>query len=262
MTVGDAPRLATHPATWWAQFLAVSDKFDTASVAEALADEITPRISSRLLRRESELAADTVVRHLSKPSNSELAERAVRAVERLVATVARLAERSTAEGGLAEAYALCAVLHGRYAEAAAAAEPFVGTEPLLRVFVAGLRLERFDMGLAVRLLSAGQSPEAAVRSGLAVGGYGWWPEWLLQVVGERALAGMLDAETIRALDQCAYADLSPTQARVARRLLGREVDLVEGTAQRLESLGALAAARKLRDGDLTAVALAARMVPL
>ena len=250
------------PADWWSQLMGASDRFDTASVTEGLSDEIIPRIPSRLLRREAELAADAVVRHLSRPAATELASKAAQAVDRMEATVARLDERASTEGGLDEAYALCLVLRGSYAQGLAAAARFAGTAPLLTVVVEGLRLERFDMGLALRLMRAGQSPSAAVRSGLAVGRYGWWPSWLLAIVSERALAGTLDEETIRALDRCAYADLSPAQARVARRLLAREPDLVESTAQRLESLGAVAAADQLRDGDLTAVALAARMVPL
>ncbi|MGK5681995.1 hypothetical protein [Actinoplanes sp. URMC 104] len=256
------PRRTGHPASWWAQFLNASDRFDVASVTEGLSDAIIPKISSRLLRREAELAADAVVRHLSKPASVEASERAGKAVDRLEATVERLDERATAEPGLDEAYALCHALRGRYAEAASEAERFVGTMPLLKVFVECLRLERFDMALAMRLVNAGQNPETAVRSGLAIGRYGWWPSWLLSVVTERALAGTLDQATITALDQCAYAELTPTQARVARRLLGGDEELVEATAQRLESLGAYAAAGKLRDGDLTAVALAARMVPL
>jgi hypothetical protein len=102
----------------------------------------------------------------------------------------------------------------------------------------------------------------AVHSGLVVGKYGWWPTWLLKIVTERALAGTLDSETITALDQCAYAELSPAQARMARRLLNGEANLVEASAYRLETLGEPQAAAKLREGDLTAVALAARLIPL
>lgn len=251
-----------HPASWWAQFLTATDRFDGASVTEGLSDAIMPKITSRLLRREAELAAEVQVRHLNKPASTELGERAGQAVDRLEATVERLEERAADDSGLVEAYALIEVLRGRYAEGAAAAEKFAGTMPLLKVIIEGLRLERFDMGLAMRLVAAGQPPAAAVRSGQVVGKYGWWPDWLLGVVTERALAGTLDAATIKALDQCAYADLSPWQARIARRLLGHDEELIEATAQRLESLGAMGAAGKLRDGDLMAVALAARMVPI
>lgn len=153
-------------------------------------------------------------------------------------------------------------LRGRYAEGASAAEPFLGTVPLLRVFVAALRLERFDVGLTVRLIRAGQRPADAVQTGLAVGKYGWWPDWLIKIVSERAMAGVLDEETIAALDRCAYADLSPAQARIARRLLSGDEAMVDASAARLEDLGEVDAAVKLRQGDLTAVALAARLIPL
>ncbi|GID29602.1 hypothetical protein [Paractinoplanes brasiliensis] len=262
MSTGVVNAQAGHSASWWGKFLDVSDRFDAASVAEHLGDEIIMKIPSRLLRREAEIAAEVVVRHLNKPASSELAERANRAIERLEATVQRLDERAAGSSGLAETFALCHVLRGRFAEGAAEAERFVGTAPILEAFMEALRLERFDSRLALRLMRAGQSPEVAVRSGLAVGKYAWWPDWLLTIVTEKAVAGTLDEETIQALDQCAYADLTPTQARVARQLLRGDEQLLEATAQRLESLGAYGAAGKLRDGDLMAVALAARMVPL
>ena len=252
-----------HPASWWAQFPDVSDRFDAASVTEGLSDEIIPEIASPLLRREAEIAAEVVVRHLNKPSSTELAERAAKATGRLVATLRRLDDRTTAdESATTEAHALSLTLQGRYAEAAAEAERFLGTAPVLKVFVTALRLERFDTSLAMRLIDAGQRPAAAVRSGLAVGKYGWWPSWLLKVVTERALAGRLDEATITALDQCAYAELSPAQARVARRLLSGDEMMIDASAQRLEGLGEKVAAARLREGDLTAVALAARLIPL
>ena len=252
-----------HPASWWAQFPEVSDRFDAASVTEGLSDEIIPKIASPLLRREAEIAADIVVRHRSKPSSPELAERASKATARLMATLARLDDRATGDdSATGEAHALSLTLQGRYAEAAAEAERFLGTAPVLKVFVTALRLERFDTSLAMRLISAGQRPAAAVQSGLAVGKYGWWPTWLLKVVTDRALAGKLDDETIAALDQCAYAELSPAQARVARRLLSGDQMLIDASAQRLGGLGETVAATKLREGDLTAVALAARLIPL
>ena len=255
-------RQAGHPVAWWAQFQQVSERFDAATAAEGLTDEIVPKIPSPLLRREADLAADVVLRHLRKPANEELAARAQQAAERLAATVERLDERSIGDAGTTEAYAVCHVLAGRYAEAAAAAEPFVGIQPLIKAFLRAMRLERFDSNLTVRLLNAGQHPAMAVRSGLAVGKYGWWPSWLLKIVTERALAGTLDEETITALDQCAYAELTPAQARVARRLLGGDQDLIEATAHRMETLGMPAAAAKLREGNLTAVAVAARQVPV
>jgi hypothetical protein len=95
-----------------------------------------------------------------------------------------------------------------------------------------------------------------------IGKYSWWPSWLLKIVTERALAGELDEETVAALDRCAYAELSPAQSRIARRLLAGEGALVDASAVRLEGLGEKDAAEKLRKGDLNAVALAARLMPL
>jgi hypothetical protein len=254
---------AHHPAEWWAQFPEVSDRFDAALVTEGLADAIIPKIPSMLLRREAEIAAEVVVRHLNKVASEELAERSAKAVKRLVATVERLDDRSTAEDtGTTEARALCHALRGEWAQAAAAIEPHVGTQPLVQIFVTALRLERFDIPLAVRLIRAGQRPALAVQSGLAVGKYGWWPTWLIKIVTERALAGKLDDETILALDRCAFAELSPAQARMAKRLLNGDKALVEASAHRLEGLGEEKSAAKLREGDLTAVALAARLIPL
>src|SRR4051812_34969407 len=111
------PPQSQHPASWWAQFQEVSERFDAALVAEGLADEIIPKISSPLLRREAEIATEVVVRHLNKVSSPELAERASKATARLTATVDRLNERGTGEDiTTTEAVALCHVLQGRYAE--------------------------------------------------------------------------------------------------------------------------------------------------
>jgi hypothetical protein len=184
------------------------------------------------------------------------------AATRLSKTLQRFEERATGTTSIDEAVALSLALDGRYADAAAAAEPLVGTLPLVRLFLTALRLEYFDIPMALRLIDGGQTPEQAIRSGFLVGKYNWWPAWLLRIVTERALAGTLDLDTIHALDQCAYADLSPFQARLARRLLNRETELVATAAQRLEDLGERAAADRLRRGDLDAVALAARLVPL
>ncbi|MEU4423509.1 hypothetical protein AB0F81_23015 [Actinoplanes sp. NPDC024001] len=251
-----------HPASWWAQFQEASDRFDTAYLTEGLGDLITAKISSPLLRREAEIAADIVVRHLNKPNSEELAERALKGVERLVATVERLGERSGEAFELREAYALCHLLEGRYGEAANEAEEFVKTQAILRIFVGALRIERFDGDVAVKMLASGQPPSAALHSGKVIGKYSWWPSWLLKVVTERALAGELDDETVAALDRCAYAELSPAQARIARRLLDGEDALIDASAVRLEGLGEADAAQKLRKGDLTAVALAARLIPI
>jgi hypothetical protein len=252
-----------HPASWWDQFQDVSDRFDAASVTEVLADEIIPKITSPLLRREAEIATEVVVRHLNRIGSPELSERAAKATARLIATVKRLDERATGDDLATEVMApLILVLRGRYAEAASEAEPFVGTVPLIKAFVSALRLEYFDIGLTVKLIGAGQGPAEAVRTGLLIGRYSWWPDWLLAIVADRALAGTLNQETIAALDRCAYAELSPAQARIARRLLTGDNGMVDASAARLEDLGEPAAAGKLRQGDLTAVALAARLIPL
>jgi hypothetical protein len=252
-----------HPPSWWAQFQEVSDRFDAASVTEVLADVIVPKITSPLLRREAEIAVEVVVRYLNRPDSPELAERARKATARLIATVDRLDERAT--GGdltTGETASLIHVLKGRYDEAASEAEPFVGTIPLLKAFVTALRLEYFDIALTVKLIGAGQGPADAVQVGLLIGRYGWWPEWLLGIVADRALAGTLDQSMIVALDRCAYAELSPAQAKIARRLLTGDNTIVEAASARLEDMGESDAADKLRQGDLTAVALAARLIPL
>lgn len=251
-----------HSAEWWEQFREVSDRLDAAMLTEKLADEIIPKIASPLLRREAEIAAEVVVRHLNRVQSEELAERAVQSAARLAATLRRLGDRATDNASTAEAQALVLVLAGRFGEAAAEAEPFLGTAPLLRIFVGSLRLERFDMNLTVRLIRAGQRPAMAVRSGLVVGKYGWWPDWLLKIVTERAMAGTLDAEMITAMDRCAYAELSPAQAKVARKLLSGDQAAIDASAYSLEGMGEAEAAAKLREGDLTAVALAARLIPL
>ncbi|GIF01412.1 hypothetical protein [Paractinoplanes rishiriensis] len=253
-----------HGVSWWAELPDVSDRFDAATVTEGLSDLIAPRIPAPLLRREAQIAADVVVRHLNKPNSIELAERSAKAVERLVATVDRIAERHTADddSGTTAAHALCHALQGRWADAAAEVEAEVGTQPLLRVFVAALRLEQFDEALTVRLLRAGQNPGTAVQAGRVVGKHGWWPNWLLKIVNDRAMAGTLDEDTINALDNCAYAELSPAQSKIASRLLNGDEALIDTSAQRLEALGDPGAAEKLRAGDLTAVALAARALPL
>lgn len=252
-----------HPESWWAEFERACDQFDAASATEALADVIIPGIPSFLLRREGEIAAGAVLHHLNKPASPERAERAAAATARLVVTVERINERTIADdAGTAAAYALCHLLWGRRAHAAAEVEPLLGTAPLVKAFISALRLESFGAGLVKRLLNAGHSPATAVRSSVALGRYGWWPSWLLEVVTERVLAGNLDAETITALKQCAYAELSPTQARMARRLFNAEPQLVEATASRLETLGEHPTAVRLRRGDVSTVAFAARLIPV
>ncbi|GIE74354.1 hypothetical protein Aph02nite_03040 [Actinoplanes philippinensis] len=251
-----------HPASWWTQFQEASERFDTAYLTEGLGDLITPKISSPLLRREAEIATDVVVRHLNKPQADELADRARKSTERLIETVTRLEERSGDGFSLVEAHALCHLLEGRFGEAAHACEEFIKTQQVLRIFVGAMRLERFDADLAVKMLAAGHQPAAAMHSGLVVGKYSWWPSWLITIVTERAMDGHLDKETVEALDRCAYAELTPAQSRIARRLLAGEDALIDASAVRLEGLGEMDAAEKLRKGDLTAVALAARLIPV
>jgi hypothetical protein len=252
-----------HSATWWGQFEECSDRLDAATLTDALSDVITPTIPSVLLRREAEIATETVLRHLNRPGSFEAAEAASRATARLVATVERINERSSGDDtGTSEAYAQCLLLHGRWADAAAEIEPVVGGAPVLRAFVSALRLDAFGIELTLRLLKAGQTPAVAVRSSLAVGQYSWWPEWLLSIVTERVLAGTVDDKTINALQRCAFAELSPSQARMAKRLFNAEPQLVEAAAARLENLGEHPAARLLREGDLGTVAFAARLIPV
>ena len=251
-----------HTAEWWAQFLDASERFDRAYLVDGLGDLLTRRITAPLLRQEAKMAADVVVRHLNRPASAELHTWATAAATRLSTTLQRFAERSTGTASTEEAEALSLALHGRYGEAAVAAEPLVGTAPLLRLFVTALRLEYFDIPLTLRLIEGGQSPQQAIHSGFLIGKYSWWPSWLLRVVTERALAGTLDADTIAALERCAYAQLTPFLARLARRLLEGELELIATAAQRMEGLGEKEAAGRLRNGDLHAVALAARLVPL
>jgi hypothetical protein len=251
-----------HTAEWWAQFLTVEGHFDAAYLVEGFGELIDRKIGAPLLRREAKIATEVVVRYLNRTQSPELEERARAAADRLTSTVTRMEQSSTGTASTAEAGALAQALQGRYGEAAAAAEPSVGTAALQRLFITALRLERFDIPLALRLLEAGRSPEQAIESGSLIGKYNWWPSWLLRIVTERALAGRLDEDTIAALDRCAYAELSPAQARLARRLLSGDAGLIATSAERLETLGEAEAAGRLRNGDLNAVALAARLVPL
>lgn len=249
-----------HLEQWWAQFLEASDRFDPAYLVEGLSDLVGPYIKAPLLRREVAIAADTVVRHLERPAVAERAELAREASDRLSRTLARIDDRSTGAAiSTDEAGVIALALRGEYAAAAAAAEPLVGAKKLQRLFITALRLERFDIPMALRLLDGGQSPLEAVRSGTLIGRYSWWPSWLLRIVTERALTGTLDEETVAALDKCAYAELTPLQANLARKLLGGNEALLDTAAQRLVSLGETEAAARLREGDIAAVALAARL---
>ena len=258
--MADTRGARSHSEGWWEQLLATTDRLDAASLVEEMGDLIVPYITSPLLRREVEIATITFTRHLVRPTNSELADQAAMAVTRLTETLKRINERSAGATSTAEAAAMLQALNGRYAAAAAAAEPTVGSTALQRLYVTALRLDRFDIRLTMRLLDAGQSPADAVRSGALVGQYRWWPQWLLRIITERALAGTLDQDTVNALDNCAYAALTPMQSHLARKLLVGDPQLLSDAAQRLEGLGEADAAERLRQGDLNTVALAARLM--
>lgn len=252
-----------HREQWWAQFLEASERFDAAYLLEGLTDLVNPFVKAPLLRREVQIAADTVIRYLERPASTERAAQAREAAERLERTLKRIEERSTGAAiATAEAAAIALALRGEYAAAAAAAEPLVDAKKLRRLFVTALRLERFDIPMTMRLLEGGQTPAEAVRSGHLIGKYSWWPSWLLRIVTERALAGTLDEDTIAALDKCAYAELTPIQANLARKLLGGNDALINTAAHRLITLGEVDAATRLREGDIAAVALAARLSTL
>ena len=255
--------MAAHDEAWWAEFLDASDSIDRAFLLEGIGDLVSPKIQAPLLRREVKNAVDTVIRHFERPSVPERAEYARDAVDRLTRTLERIEDRATGSAiATEEAAIVLTAMRGEFAAAAAAAEPIVSQPRLLNLFVTALRLERFDIPLTLRLLDGGQRPAEAVRSGHLIGRYSWWPSWLLRVVTERALAGTLGEDTIAALDRCAYAELSPTQATIARKLLSGDPGLIDATADRLVSLGETDAAARLREGDLNAVALAARLIPL
>lgn len=252
-----------HLEQWWAQFLEASDRFDAAYLVEGLSDLIGPYIKAPLLRREVTIAADSVIRYLERPGSAERAEQGRDAAARLARTLERIEDRSTGAAiSTDEAAIVCLALRGEYAAAAAAAVPLVGAVKLQRLFVTALRLERFDIPTALRLLEGGQSPREAVRVGHLLGKYSWWPSWLLRIVTERALAGTLNEDTIVALDKCAYAELTPIQANLARKLLSGNDALIDTAAQRLIGLGEPAVAARLRDGDISAVAVAARLSTL
>jgi hypothetical protein len=258
----DADGREVHPEHWWAQFAEASDRFDAAVVVEGLGELIASRMGNPLLRREVQLATETVVRHLQRPTNPDLADDAAVVADRLTRTIERINSRSLSDSATGEAAVMDDALHGRYAAAATAAEALVGTAPLRKLFVRALRLERFDSSLAIRLLDLGRDPADAVRSGALVGQYLWWPAWLLKIITERAVAGTLDQGVITALDNCAYASLTPPQAHLARKLLGGDHRLIGVAAQRLETLGEPDAAERLRQGDLDTVALAVRLMTL
>ncbi len=92
-----------HPAQWWAQFPEASERFDAAMVVDGFGDLLVSRIVAPLLRQETRLAVDVVVRYLNRPASAELKTWAVSAATRLSDTLRRFEERSTGDHSLAEA---------------------------------------------------------------------------------------------------------------------------------------------------------------
>jgi hypothetical protein len=180
------------------------------------------------------MAAEVRVRHLQKPSSTELNERSGQAVEPAGGDGAASRGACRRRGRAGRGVRPDRDPSGRYAEGAAEAERSSPARcRCSKVIVEGLRLERFDMAWRMRLIAG---PDPGRVGALGTGGrqVQLVADWLLGVVTERALAGTLDAATIKALDQCAYADLSPWQAQVRhaaaerRRGAGRG----DGTAAR------------------------------
>ncbi|MDR7273756.1 hypothetical protein [Catenuloplanes atrovinosus] len=250
---------AAHPVEWWAELLAASAQFDAPYFVEELTTALAPRITNPLVRREIELAAATVNRHLLRPLDEYLADDAQAARQRLRNTLDRVDADSTR---LTEAWVINAAVGGDYPGAAAGAEPLLGAQPTLLLAMTALRLERFDTELAVNLLAAGRSPEEAIRYGGLVGRYAWWPKWLLEIGARRAMDGTLNEGVITALDACAFAKLTAAQTHIARKLLSGDERALRTAAEHLDTIGEATAAEELRNGDLTPVALAAKMMTL
>jgi len=225
----------------------------TESLLEELANALIPRIKNHLLRREVELAVATANRHLLRPDNAEYTEDAEAGQQRLRSTLERLDPND-------EADVIRHAVEDDYAAAAAGAERLIGTSTVLHTMVTALRFERFDIDLAVQLLAAGRPPVDAVRAAGMVGRYPWWPSWLLDLARERAMAGRLDDGLIAAMDACGYAPLNNAQTHLARKLLSGDPVALASAAEQLDRRGEHAAAESLRGGDLTAVALAAKLL--
>ena len=254
----DMPAPVTHPPEWWDGLLRLCGTFDDAVATERLAELILPRIAGQMLRREADLAVNKVVRYLNRRSSPELGAIAVRVTDRLEALLARRRDHDRADG-MHEAQAICSLLRQRYGRAAAAMESVVGLGELLNAFLSSLRSSKLDSGITIELLRRGQDPAKAVRTGLALGQYGWWPQWLRSVTTALALEGRLDSAVITALDRCAFAELTPIQARMARKLIGGDAELATLAASRLTSLGKPDAAAALLRGELEAIAMAAKL---
>lgn len=249
--------IVAHPVGWWAELLATSDHFDAPFFLEELTSALSPRVTNPLVRRELELAAAIVNRHLLRPLDVNLADDAEAARSRLRSTLDRVDADSTR---LAEAWVINTAVSGDYPGAAAAGEPLLGGPAMLLLTMTALRFERFDTALAVNLLAAGRPPEEAIRYGALVGRYAWWPKWLLEIGTRRAMDGTLDEGVVAALDMCAFAKLTPAQTHIARKLLSGDTRALLTAADHLETIGEPAAATDLRGGDLTPVALAAKLM--
>jgi hypothetical protein len=249
---------APHGPEWWDRLMHASGPFDDAVATERLAELILPRIPHRMMRREAELAVNRVVWYLIKQT-PDLRATATRVTERLEALLLRRRDRDNDGPGVAEGEAICQLLRQRYGQAAASAEPTVGLEKLLHAIFASVRSTNLHIAFTIDLLKRGQEPEQAIRSGLALGVYRWWPGWLRTAATELAVAGRLDEEAITALDRCAFAELNPLQARMARKLMSGDSDLASQAASRLVSLGKPDAAQALLRGDLEAIAMASKL---
>jgi hypothetical protein len=254
----DIAQPVTHPPEWWDRVLSLCGTFDDAVATERLADLILPHIAGRMLRREADLAVGKVVWYLNRRTSAQLGATAAKVTERLEALLERRRDSNRVDG-VREALAICSLLRQRYGVAASEVESVVGMPKLLDAVFAALRSSQFDGAITIELLRRGQEPEDAVRIGLALGTYGWWPAWLRSVTTELALDGRLDSATITALDRCAFAELTPIQARMARKLIGGDDALASLAASRLASLGKPEAAEALLRGDLEAIAMASKL---
>ncbi|AEV85529.1 hypothetical protein ACWT_4507 [Actinoplanes sp. SE50] len=249
---------ATHPVEWWQQFQTATERFDEAILTTGLTELLLPKIVSQLLQREADIASDIAIAYRNRPGSEGLRDRYDKAAARLRETIERLADRDVDRATLLEAEAVSWVIGGDYARAAAEIEPRVGAVVLLRIFVSALRVAQLDVNVTANLLNAGRTPTEAIHAGRLLGRYGYWPEWLRDLVVEHALAGTLNDDFVAALDMCAFATLRSTQARFARSLLRGEPAAITTAARTLETIGETEIAARLRQGDMKAVAFAAR----
>jgi hypothetical protein len=247
-----------HTPEWWDGLLNVCGPFDEAVATERLAELILPRIPHRMLRREADLALNKVVLYLIKRT-PDLHATARKVAERLEVLLVKRRREDDDEPGMSEGEALCRLMRQEYGAAAAFAERTVDLDKLLQAVFAALRSTTLHVPITIELLKRGQEPELAVRAGLALGTYRWWPEWLRSVATDLALRGQLSQDIITALDRCAFAELNPIQARMARKLIDGDPELAGIAASRLVSLGKADAAAALLRGDLEAIGMASKL---